>query len=341
MPSLAKSSTKYAILFLAVFCFLLNNANGMSQPNLRQGSVAEKKTEKSTAMGTIPKVAHFMILGNVPTVHSLEMVRINREYIEADGWQTMLWHNDDVELLMEQHGDAKLSQAWKWVKDDLRGESRLEKMENFIKPLIMYVHGGVFLDADMVPCESLDYMVDESRVVSFPMLYGGSGQVNTRIMSAPPGHPLMQLALEEFIAIGHDITWINNDVATGPVRMAQVIDIYMEVLGVHLHLSFADVETNIYDEELSVTTHGSPWTKIVDVRFMEPQSNLMPSTYHLSYESQIPVSIDYDTSCYARPEYIAGFMKEMCLPKHRSHETRFYHCGENQIILSPVVQKID
>lgn len=330
MTKLIKFSNKYAILLFAVSCFLLNNVCGKRQSNLRHVSATEKNTEEAKVNGTIPKLAHFMILGNVPSVHKLEMVRVNRERIEADGWQTVLWRNNDVERLVEQYGDAKLGQSWKWVKDDIRWESRLEKMENFIKPLIMHVHGGVFLDADMVPCDSLDYMVDEPRKVSFPMLYGASGQVNTGIMSAPPGHPLMQLALEEFVDVGHDITWMNNEMATGPARMALVLDIYMVMLGMDLISSFTDFEFDIYKEEQSSIVQDSPWSKIADVRLMEPQSNLIPSTYHLSYESKIPVIIDFDVSCYEHPEYIEDFMKDMCLPKRRSHATRFYLCKETK-----------
>ena len=40
-------------------------------------------------------------------------------------------------------------------------------MANFLHTLIVHVDIGVYLDTDMVPCESLDYMVDEPGVVSF------------------------------------------------------------------------------------------------------------------------------------------------------------------------------
>jgi len=302
-----------------------------------QSTMQKIKKNNSIHLQNIPKVAHFMILGENPPKFMTEMVRVNMNRIKETDFDAKLWHDVDADHLVERYGDSRLSETWEYVKKD-KTSGRLAKMADFLRPLIMYVEGGVYLDTDMVPCDSLDYMVDEPGVISFPFLDGFDRQVNGAAMSSPPGHPLMKMALEAFIAQGEEISTMHNLYAAGPNRMAIITDDYLISIGMDLPPLFSTSVKregdgyNPYTDAPEVTHHGEFWTQIADIRFYWPTRNISElSTYHLHFRSWIERSRrDVEKSaCFENIELIEGFVEWMCRPDVKRHNMRFDDCGTN------------
>jgi len=272
-----------------------------------------------------------MILGDSAPAYMTEMVRVNMDRIRDTGFTPKLWRDDDVEHLVAAYGDPELSQAWQYVKEDMLS-SRLAKRADFLRPLIMYMEGGVYLDTDMVPCVPLDLFIDDPHVVTFPFLYHNSREVNGAAMSSPPGHPLMKKALDAFIELGPDITTLHNLYAAGPVKMALITEDYLRTEGIDIPPVFSDTEYNPYIDAPEVTSHYGIWTQIADIRFTHPSVDNNFPVYHLHFGSWIPhwqAHTENENICSEKPELIAGFIEWMCKPDIRNHAMRYDRCGHH------------
>jgi len=194
-----------------------------------------KSTLVFASTNEVPRILHYMVLGDSPPPDMLEMVRVNMDRVSSLGFAVKLWRDEDVHKLVLNHGDPDLLKAWTYVLSD-PNKSRLARMANFMRPLIIYTMGGVYLDADMVPCDGVDYLVDMPGVVSIPFKNQGPGdfEVNAAAMSAPPHHRLMELALEYFKGLGSEIGTLNNLDAAGPKAFAIIADRYFKELGLNL-----------------------------------------------------------------------------------------------------------
>jgi mannosyltransferase OCH1-like enzyme len=323
-----------SLFFTAFFISAVYN----ELPTTNKELVPESQSRRLNSNGDIPRVAHFLVLGESPPAYMMEMVRVSMDRIRSTGFEAKLWRDAEAERLVSEYGDPRLSQSWEYVKADKRGGARYAKMADFVRPLIMFTEGGVYLDTDMIPCGSLDYMVDEPGVVSFPFLHGRENQVNGAAMSAPPGHPLMKMALDSFIDLGQDISWMNNLIAAGPARMGIVTDEYLKTLGMDLPPLFSTwgSEPTGYDPYVDapeVTKHEGDWAQIADIRFSEPKTNIgFPPTYHLHFGSWIHIHEEANRNeniCYKQPNLIPGFVDWLCMPDIQGHHRRFSDCGRH------------
>jgi len=317
MPSFSNTKLKLfipALLFVATY-FGYKNVT------------AEATHSRSlTTAHEIPKLVHFMVLGNNAPEYMIEMVNVNVERLRSMGYESKLWRDEDAERLVAEYNDPQVSQSWEWVKEDKR-ESGTAKQADFLRPLIMYVEGGIYLDTDMVPCDTMDYMTDDPEVVSFPHYHAASDQVNGAAMSSRPGHPLMKMAMDSFVALGPDITWLHNLISAGPHKMAEVTDAYLETLGFDLPPVFSTPQYNPFVDAPEVTMRVNDWWgQIGDVRFGSPVHRGPPTTYHLGAGSWI-LNYSHGSRCSEHPEVIRGFVDWMCVPERRHHGLRYDHCG--------------
>lgn len=328
MSSFSRLRRTNTLSTVLLFVFLLSCINFF--PDLRRSLEAKHYEIRQIDSGDdIPKIAHYMVLGDDPKKYMMEMVRVSIDRITATGWKAQLWRDHDAERIVANFNDPELTKTWDYIKAD---KNNYAKQADFLRPLIMYVEGGVYLDADMVPCESLDFMVDEPGVVSFPYLYGSHNQVNGALMSSPPGHLLMKMALESFIALGPAIQFINNLIAAGPVKMAEVTDEYIRLKNLDLPLPlFSTGDKDPYNDAPNVAEKYGDWTKIDDIRFMHPV--VAPYTYHLHFMSWIPGhkpedKPSGDQQCYEHPSLIKPWVDHICKPNIRHHGHRFAGCRE-------------
>ena len=49
-------------------------------------------------------------------------------------------------------------------------------MTDFLHPLIMWAIGGMYLDADMIPCHGLDFMIDNLELSPSLVFMGMTGR---------------------------------------------------------------------------------------------------------------------------------------------------------------------
>jgi hypothetical protein len=179
----------------------------------------------------VPRILHMVILGDKPPPSMIQLVKWNFHYIRSNGYQTKLWRDADVEELIDTYG-PRVREMWEYAKAD-DTVSRPARLTDIARVLIVFAEGGVHIDADTIMCgKQLDKMVDKPGVVSFPFQLDDSAQVTTAMVSGPPGHRLMGMAMESFIALGPEIGTLPNLEAAGPHEFAKVVDEYIKAVGI-------------------------------------------------------------------------------------------------------------
>ncbi|KAL3802526.1 hypothetical protein HJC23_012545 [Cyclotella cryptica] len=267
---------------------------------------------QDTTNAPVPKILHHVVLGANPPPSMLKLVEWNaRTLHDQYGFQTKIWRDADIEQLVHNFGCPRLQQSWEYAKADTT-KSRTARLADFARPLIMYVEGGVYLDADIIPCTGLEYMVDTPGVVSFSMKLPDD-QVNGAAMSAPPRHRLMGLALENFIAKGPDIGTLNNLGAAGPHAFAEIVDLYLKEVG---------VDTPPLSEGYNVYTDPSNWSglprihsfwaaKLADLRFMNGEGHVT-QTWHMHFGTWIKSVPDRVRPCDSDTDLVWPWIDAFC-----------------------------
>ena len=258
-----------------------------------------------------------MVLGENPPPFMISMVEWSMAKLNEEGFETKLWDDEQAEKLVADFGNAELSQAWEYVKTDPK-QSRMARMADFLRPFILYVEGGVYLDADMVPCGGLEYMVDEPGMVSFPFKNRGTtdNEVNGAAMSAPPRHRLMGLALETFVQLGPSIGTLHNLEAAGPHIFARIVDTYLAEIGVEIP-SIHDGNSPYELEPLEGVIDDSDayWrARVADLRFAFEMGGHPHGTYHIAmrtWQLNRPEETD-EPPCHKNTNLIAPWLEEFC-----------------------------
>ncbi|KAL7478475.1 hypothetical protein ACHAW6_004240 [Cyclotella cf. meneghiniana] len=271
---------------------------------------------QDTANLPVPKILHHVVLGTSPPPSMLKLVEWNaRTLRDRYGFQTKIWRDSDVEQLVLDFSCPRLRQSWEYAKADTT-KSRTARLADFARPLIMYVEGGVYLDADIIPCSGLDYMVDAPGVVSFAMKLPDD-QVNGAAMSAPPRHRLMGMALENFIAKGPDIGTLNNLGAAGPHAFAEIVDSYLKQVGVYAPPLSEGY--NVYTDpsnKSGLPRIGSFWAaKLADLRFMNGEGHVT-QTWHMHFGTWIKSVPDPVRPCDSDTSLVWPWIDAFCMNGH-------------------------
>ena len=322
---------KFAIQFIT-FAALIGWSIGS---NLRSSSNDSTRRE---LMESIPKILHSIVLGDPPKQYMIEFVKFTEKKAKSHGFKTMLWSDKHIENLVKRVNREELNgitHTWEFIKRDTSG-SRYAKMADFIRLVLLYSYGGVYFDADVIACGSLDFMVDTPGVVSFPFHPHETNEVSQGLMSAPPHHPLIKLALQEMIIQGPEIATNLILDATGPGMMGRVTDAYFKKHGIDIppvrgkHYRDNDViegktfkDNTFYD------------LKVADVQFGDLQK--FPSNvYHFAFKSWIPGQ-ETHAKCFDEPKMIEPFFDYFCAhEKYRPELTRNFHalCGKTYLELT-------
>jgi len=214
------------------------------------------------------------------------------EKAKNDGFDVMIWRDQDAEALVKQMSSAipGLAESWEHVKADT-SIGAMAKRADFMRPLIMYELGGIYSDSDMIPCGGYEYMVKTPGVVTFPeaakQCCGGKGHLNGAIWSAPPKHRLPQLAMEYFISLGSEITTLDNLAAAGPFAFAIVGDMYFKEIGAGVPPMsagkdfYAEHPFTYSDHTDSAHPYPGEWNQFADIRFGKGT----PGFHHLFTQS--------------------------------------------------------
>ena len=264
----------------------------------------------------VPKILHSIVLGHSKRP-MLELVNFTGHMAKLYGFEAMVWTEEFADTLIkaeeEENGFKGLMQTWEYIKQDT-SPAKYARMADFLRIVIMWVHGGVYLDADMIVCEDISFMADSPGVVSFPSHPTFTLEVNQSIMSAPPHHRLMGLALEEIISEGPNVLTYKVLYATGPEALARATDRYFKEIG----LKLPPLKDKPYRESFG-EKRASFWNlQIGDVRFAN--SPTQRGLHHAALRSWASDNA-MKSECFRRPELISPYLQSFCeLPTGRRHD---------------------
>merc|ERR1712048_41442 len=199
---------------------------------------------------------------------------------------------------------------------------------DFFRVFVMYIWGGIYLDADVVPCvrDSLRFFTSEPGVISFPFTVGDDGQVNGCAISAPKNHKLMKMALDHFFAEGPKISILHNLLAAGPAVFADVVNNYLVEVGIidtPLIVMGAD-----YLRAPVVQKRGL-WHYLADLRFMkQPEFEGLYHLHFMTWINRLETENTYKYKCRTNLNLIESWLETVCSGKIRNHD--FGRCGEDE-----------
>lgn len=102
------------------------------------------------------------------------------------------------------------------------------RIGDFVRIVLLYHYGGVYLDGDVVTCHDLDDLVKHPGLASFPMVFPTHAQIVNCVMSGPPKHYVFEIALE-IMKENKELATMHILEATGPALVAAAVDVYLEV----------------------------------------------------------------------------------------------------------------
>lgn len=289
----------------------------------------------------VPRIIHFMVMGDGPPQHLVEMVKFNTKIAKENNFDVRSWTDDDAEKLVEsnEYKFPGLKQSWENIKET-EGDEKGARRADFMRTLVMWTEGGVHLDADFIACGSLDFLVDAPGVVSFPHMAPQSHQVNGCVMSAPPNHRLFELALENFIERGKGIIPLDNLNAAGPHAMANITDEYFKEIGVKLDPIFfvgdklMPFEAEPIEGVIDIDNGGkkSFWhATVADIRFRGVMRRKF--LYHIGFRSWQGDEDKMKSKCLDNPELLAPYLEQFCSQDlKRIGGPHFENCGNEEAV---------
>ena len=282
----------------------------------------------------IPKILHSIVLGSPPKRYMTEYVKFTAKTAESHGFKHMFWNDYHIDDFLERVDREELKgvvQAWEYIKKDTRG-SRYAKMADFLRLVILYSIGGVYFDADVIACGSLDFMIDTPGVVSFPFHPQFATEVNQGLISAPPHHALIKLALETIIHLGPKLTTEHILDTAGPTMIGRVTDAYFKNHGIDIPpISEKPYRDNDEIEGTIMKDDKSDFDlRIADVQFGDSRM-FRSNVYHFVFNSWIP-GRETHAKCFDEPEMIEPFFDYFCShEKYRPELARNFDdlCGKS------------
>lgn len=281
----------------------------------------------------IPRVIHQVISGDTPPLSMFEFAKFDSRKGAQQKFEHKIWRDKDAERLVKEE-DAKgeipgLLKAWEHIKNDTSSR-RFAKMSDFLRALIMWSMGGIYLDDDVIFCDSIEFLVEKPGMVSFPLHSDGDGEVNGSMMSAPPHHPLMKHALQYLVEIDTEITRRGNLYAGGSYVLGLAFDKYIKETGIDIPpLSKQPLLKNKpIPEKIIVRDHEFFKFQIADLRFGGNPKQV--GMFHLEYRSWLP-NYKSKSGCIEKPELIEGFFNEFCAKPFMDRFSNAFHeeCGLN------------
>lgn len=112
--------------------------------------------------------------------------RARESWLEAHpGWEYRFWTDEDLDQLVRERA-PDFYPFWR------RYPNQIQRVDA-ARYLILYEHGGVYADLDMICLRPLDRLLEHELVLPKTRPLGLSNQ----LMAARPGHPFMAKALRE------------------------------------------------------------------------------------------------------------------------------------------------
>mmetsp|Transcript_5304 Transcript_5304/g.8202 ORF Transcript_5304/g.8202 Transcript_5304/m.8202 type:complete len:344 (-) Transcript_5304:138-1169(-) len=273
-----------------------------------------------------PKILHLCLLGDPDAPpHMTRVAQWISAKMDAHGFKVMIWTNKEAEALFDELG-GPFHETWEYTKLDPR-TTRNARMADYLRLVLMYHFGGVYLDVDILPCHGLGSMTESADTVSFPYVNARAGEIVNCAISAPPKHPVIQLAIENIFAKGSDISEAPFLKAAGPQYVSVVVDEYFESKGI----SFPKISKK--EAVPFPFTENSVWTTAGNVRFADFGVAATQQTLglvHLHMGSWFRVR--NIPACETNPDLIPAFLDRVCGTGGEKvfADARFSMCGAEE-----------
>eukprot|EP00549_Striatella_unipunctata_P005167 CAMPEP_0118681336 /NCGR_PEP_ID=MMETSP0800-20121206/4880_1 /TAXON_ID=210618 ORGANISM="Striatella unipunctata, Strain CCMP2910" /NCGR_SAMPLE_ID=MMETSP0800 /ASSEMBLY_ACC=CAM_ASM_000638 /LENGTH=262 /DNA_ID=CAMNT_0006577617 /DNA_START=279 /DNA_END=1067 /DNA_ORIENTATION=- len=251
--------------------------------------------------------------------------------VKESGFDVWIWTDTEAEQLFERLGGHFL-QTWEYTKSD-KYQTRLARMTDYLRLVLMHEFGGVYLDVDILPCNGLEFMVNDPGAISFPYVNGRVGQIVNCAISSPPRHPVIELALSNLFEKGAAISTGFLD-AAGPFFVSTVVDEYFELQGV----PFPSISKKEAHPFPFAPQQGQHWTKVADtVRFANLAATPTGKDFglvHLAFGSWFPDTDTYkwskSESCEENVDLIPSFLDDVCNGDEIQLLATFRDCGKKE-----------
>jgi len=160
----------------------------------------------------IEKKIHYIWVGKNPlTPLAVKCIESWKKYCPE--YEIIEWNEDSLDFNSSLHcKQAYESQKWGFVVD-------------YLKPYLLYHHGGIYMDTDMELFKSLD------SFLHFPAFFGFENHeyLGTAIIGAEIGNPLMKEIMEYYVTASFIKPNGKPDHTTGPAHATRMIkDLFPE-----------------------------------------------------------------------------------------------------------------
>lgn len=134
------------------------------------------------------------------------------------GWQYVLLSDEDCDTFVQQHFPQYL--------DAFRNLPYSIQRADMIRPMWLYVNGGVYMDLDFVVRKPLDPLFEGTGNLFFTRSTSVDTHLTNSLMASVPGHPFWLLYLERMVkpkrwwALGKHTTVMTT---TGPYALTETL----------------------------------------------------------------------------------------------------------------------
>lgn len=144
---------------------------------------------------SIPKLIHYVWFGGTPLPEDMQAT--------VDQWRKLMPDHTVIEW-NEKNLDVN---GHPWMAR-MHAEGRYAFASDYARFLVLYKHGGIYMDTDVQLKKSLVPFLGESCLWSFEF----DSFLSTCIIATTPKHPLIGALLKEYDRLDHPV--VNNDLVT-------------------------------------------------------------------------------------------------------------------------------
>jgi mannosyltransferase OCH1-like enzyme len=196
-----------------------------------------------------------------------------------------------------------IMKQWSAIMNTKRHD-RGTRLSDVARLAIIHAEGGIYLDADFVPCADLNELVGPPGYASFPWPHLHQGRISNGIFSASPGHPLLGRALAMLSQNG-DIMWFGALNAAGPHFVAKAVKSYCRN-----NLRNAMIINK--QDKASKIWYYKPMFKL---RFGRDGAMRQVNWVHLGYNSWFGSKTSGQCEKEEKVHLIRPFLENACFPK--------------------------
>jgi len=294
-----------------------------------------RKLDPKTLLFKIPKIVHFTVADKVKD-HQMKVVEYSKKKAESFGFEVMIHRDSDAEaLIYSQYHN--LVPAWELLKTTT-DQTKGARIGDFVRLLLIYHYGGVYLDSDMVTCKDLTPLLGPPGVATFPLVNSVAGGIVNAVFAGPPRHIVFRMALE----MQSNNKKLHTQAiirATGPKQLGDALDAYFEKTHTPRIVKFVE------KEQLPEPENDSMWIQSGLIRFgategsgiarVRGMGTLGPlGLIHFHFGSWVKDGprVDHkESQCDSDTDLIEPFLDHACSVGEKYYNRKWSDCGDPDI----------